>query len=61
MGFENYDLIWKDLETVMQKYGYQIVTLRNDGDTAESRDDVIRATFVKEIKEGRIKNDLRRV
>ena len=55
MGFEDYDLIWEDLEAVMQKYGYQIVTLANAGDTAENRDDVIRATFEKENNnEGKI-------
>ena len=48
MGFENYDLIWGELEAVMKKYGYQLVVLHNDPKSVENPDDTIRATFVKE-------------
>ena len=47
MGFKDYDLIWNDLEAVMKKYGYQIVALVNAGETPETCDDVLRASFIK--------------
>ena len=42
MGIENYDLIWQDLEAVMQKYGYQI------GILYDSDNNTITAKFHKE-------------
>jgi len=42
MGFENYDLIWQELEAVMKRYGYQLGTL------SMNTDNDIAAIFSKE-------------
>ena len=47
MGFENYDLIWQELEAVMKKYGYQIGILYNRPNSDDA-DDTITAVFHKE-------------
>lgn len=48
MGFENYDLIWKELEAVMKKYGYQLSVLHNNPNPEVYIEDVITAIFSKE-------------
>lgn len=48
MGFENYDLIWQELEAVMKKYGYQICILNNNPNPDVGIEDVITAVFSKE-------------
>lgn len=48
MGFENYDLIWQELEAVMKKYGYQISILHNNPNPEVNIEDIITAVFCKE-------------
>ena len=48
MGFENYDLIWQELEAVMQKYGYEMSILHNHPNPEVNVEDVITAIFIKE-------------
>lgn len=52
VGFENYDNLWKELEAVGKKYGYQLSILHNDPNVkAEDSDEEITAIFLKEDKE----------
>ena len=45
MGFENYDLIYEELESVMKKYGYHVSILYNNAD--DCGEETITAKFRK--------------
>lgn len=48
MGFEDYDLIWADLEAVMKKYGYELGILHNNPNDEVNLENTITAIFSKE-------------